>query len=298
MTADASRIELAPAKINLDLLVTARRLDGYHELDSLVVFAPVGDLVSFAPGAGGGFGLTLKASGPFAAQVPLDRDNLVLKAADLFAARTGAVVAGRILLDKRLPVGAGLGGGSADAAATLRLLDRVCGTRLGNARLRELGAELGADVPVCVYGQPVRMRGIGERLDPVRGLPTLGLVLVNPGVHVATPAVFRALHGPGEERHGGIHPQGGPLVLAQYLAESRNDLEPPAIAVAPVIAKVLQSLRTIEDCALARMSGSGSTCFGLFAAPARAERAAAILRQAVPAWWIEAVTIEPDLSEP
>jgi 4-diphosphocytidyl-2-C-methyl-D-erythritol kinase len=286
-----ARSELAPAKINLDLLVTGRRLDGYHELDSLVVFAPIGDRLEFEPADRGG--LSLEVSGPFAAAVPQDESNLVLRAAELLARRTGTALSGRIRLDKRLPVGGGLGGGSADAAAALRLLDRVCGTGLGNARLRELGAELGADVPVCIYARPARMRGLGERLDPVRGLPALALLLVNPGVHVATPQVFRGLRELGEERDGGLQPNGGPLVLAQYLAESRNDLEVPAVALAPVIGKVLQSLRVLDGCLLARMSGSGSSCFGLFADGNRVERAAAILRAAVPGWWIEPILIEP-----
>ncbi|WP_222183702.1 4-(cytidine 5'-diphospho)-2-C-methyl-D-erythritol kinase [Geminicoccus harenae] len=287
----AARNELAPAKINLDLLVTGRRLDGYHELDSLVVFAPVGDRLEFEPADTGG--LSLEVSGPFAPAVPRDGSNLVLRAAELLARRTGTALSGRIRLDKQLPVGGGLGGGSADAAAALRLLDRVCGTKLGNARLRELGAELGADVPVCVYARPARMRGLGERLDPVRGLPALALLLVNPGVHVATPQVFRGLRELGPEREGGLQPNGGPLVLAQYLAESRNDLEAPAVALAPAIGKVLQSLRVLEGCLLARMSGSGSTCFGLFADGVRLKRAATILRAAVPGWWIEPVLIEP-----
>ncbi|HEX2524837.1 MAG TPA: 4-(cytidine 5'-diphospho)-2-C-methyl-D-erythritol kinase [Geminicoccus sp.] len=283
--------EAAPAKVNLDLLVTARRLDGYHELDSIVVFAPVGDLVRFEPAEGGLGGLELAVEGPFATDVPADGGNLVLRAAELFQRRTGAAVAGRLVLEKRLPVGAGLGGGSSDAAATLRLLDRACRTNLGNGRLRDLGAELGADVPVCVYGQSVRMRGLGERLDPIRGLPDLPLVLVNPGVHVATPAVFRALTELGEERDGGMVPHPGPRVLASFLAESRNDLEPAAIGLAPVIDKVLQSLRVLDGCALARMSGSGATCFGLFPEEAQAVRAAQILRQAVPGWWVEAVVV-------
>jgi 4-diphosphocytidyl-2-C-methyl-D-erythritol kinase len=296
VAAEPTHAEPAPAKINLDLLVTGRRLDGYHELDSIVVFAPVGDLVSLEP-AGSRHDLTLEAIGPFASQVPSDRNNLVLRAAELFARRTGAPVEGRLVLDKRLPVGGGLGGGSADAAATLRLLDRLYGTRLGNAKLREMGTELGADVPVCVYAQPARMRGLGERLDPVRGLPTIALLLVNPGIHVATPSVFRALRELGEERDGGLHPNGGPLALARYLADSRNDLEQPAMTVAPMIGKVLESLRLLENCALARMSGSGATCFGLFAQAIQAERAASVLRRAVPTWWIEAVTIEPDLAQ-
>jgi 4-diphosphocytidyl-2-C-methyl-D-erythritol kinase len=137
------------------------------------------------------------------------------------------------------------------------------------------------------------MRGLGERLDPIRGLPPLPLVLVNPGVHVATPAVFRSLQAMGEERAGGIVPHPGPLVLAEYLRDSRNDLEAPATLLAPAIGKVLQSLRTIKTCALARMSGSGSTCFGLFAEEGQAARAAAILRQAVPGWWVQACTVPP-----
>ena len=294
--ASGSAVEAAPAKINLDLLVTERRLDGYHELDSIVVFAPLGDVLSFNPTPASIAGVTLEVEGPFAAEVPADGDNLVLRAARLFATRTGATVAGRLVLDKRLPVGGGLGGGSSDAAATLRLLDRVCGTGLSNGRLRDMGAELGADVPVCVYGRPARMRGLGERLDPIRGLPELALVLVNPRVHLSTPAVFRALAEPGDERDGGLMPHAGPVLLARYLAESRNDLELPAIHLAPAIDKVLKSLRLLENCLLARMSGSGSTCFGLFSDPGHAARAAQILRQAVPGWWVEPVTIASDIS--
>ena len=292
MTQGHPSSEPAPAKINLDLLVTERRLDGYHELDSLVVFAPIGDVVSFAPAGPGDVGISLEVIGRFQAQVPHDRTNLVLQAAHLFAARTGAQVAGRLTLDKRLPVGAGLGGGSADAAATLRLLDRACDAQLSGQRLREIGVELGADLPVCVYGRPVRMRGIGDRLDPVRGLPILPLVLIHPGVHVATPTVFRALGALGAKRDEGIRSHSGPVQLAQYLQESRNDLELPALAQAPVIGKVLQSLRLLDGCALARMSGSGSACFGLFADVPKAARAAAVLRQAAPNWWVEIATIE------
>ena len=295
--AESGLAELAPAKINLDLLITERRPDGYHELDSLVVFAPLGDLVSFAPAPSGASATTLVVTGRFAGQVPAGPDNLVLKAAALFAARTGASVAGRFALDKRLPVGGGLGGGSSDAAATLRLLDRVCATKLKPERLRDLGAELGADLPVCVYARAARMRGIGERLDPVRGLPSLALLLVNPGVQVATPAVFRALRELGDERDGGIRPNLGPVQLAEYLSESRNDLEFVAIGLAPAIGKVLEGLRAVETCILARMSGSGSTCFGLFAGEEQATRAAAVLRSAAPDWWIEATVIKAETGQ-
>ena len=280
--------EFAPAKLNLDLLVTGRRDDGYHELDSMVLFAPVGDTIAYDPDADG---LGLELTGPFARDLAADEDNLVLKAARLLARHAGRPVSGRLTLEKHLPVASGIGGGSADAAATLRLLDRAWGLGLGNARLRDLGAALGADVPVCVYARPARMRGTGERLDPLRGLPPLAMVLVNPGVASSTVEVFRALEAPGGPRDGGILPNPGPLVLVRYLAESRNDLEAPAIALRPAIGKALAVLRSFETCTLARMSGSGATCFGLFLDLAKASQAAELIARAAPGWWVRAVEV-------
>lgn len=279
--------EFAPAKLNLDLLVTGRRDDGWHELDSMVLFAPVGDTVGYEPADR----LSLEITGPFAADLAADDDNLVLRAAHCLASHAGRPATGRLVLEKHLPVASGIGAGSADAAATLRLLDRAWGLGLGNARLRDLGASLGADVPVCVYARPARMRGTGERLDPLRGLPPLAMVLVNPGVASSTVEVFRALAAPGGTRDGGILPNPGPLVLVRYLTESRNDLEAPAMALRPTIGKALAVLRSFETCALARMSGSGATCFGLFLDIAKASQAAELIARAAPSWWVRAVEI-------
>ncbi|MEZ5865086.1 MAG: 4-(cytidine 5'-diphospho)-2-C-methyl-D-erythritol kinase [Geminicoccaceae bacterium] len=186
--ADDLLVETARAKLNLDLLVTGRREDGYHELDSLVVFVPLADRLTFehAPG------LSLEVTGPFAGGLGPAEDNLVLRAARMLAAAAGRSPAFAIRLEKLLPVASGIGGGSADAAATLRGLARLFGLDWPADRLRELGLDLGADVPVCLWGRPARLRGIGERLDPVRGLPGLPLVLVNPGIGLGTAAVFRA----------------------------------------------------------------------------------------------------------
>ncbi len=287
MTEAAAIVELAPAKLNLDLLVTARTAAGYHELDSIVVFADRGDRLTFAPAAA----LELVLEGPFAAALADAADNLVLRATQRLAAAAGVEPRVRITLEKNLPVASGIGGGSADAAATLRGLARLWGLDWPAERLRALGLALGADVPVCVYGRPARLRGIGERLDPVRGLPDLPLVLVNPGVAVATAAVFRALELPTLAFRRPVLPAHPSLArFAVWLQASRNELEPAALTLAPAIGEVLERLRAIEDCLLARMSGSGATCFGLFADPARAAAAAAAITAAEPGWWCRSCT--------
>lgn len=265
-------IELAPAKVNLFLHVTGRRADGYHLLDSLVVFAAAGDVLR-GEVAGG---LNLEVQGPFAASLSGEPDNLVLRAARSLGGR-GA----RLVLEKNLPVASGIGGGSADAAAALRLLCRLW--KLAPPDLPGIALALGADVPVCLARRPSRMGGVGERLDVAPRLPRCGLVLVNPGVAVATPEVFRARRGdwsaPAEL------PRAWPDVaaMASDLQELRNDLEPPAIALQPVIGEVISALATVPGCRLARMSGSGATCFGLFDDPVMASEAAMRLRR--PDWW-------------
>ncbi|ESW61871.1 MAG: 4-diphosphocytidyl-2C-methyl-D-erythritol kinase [Rhodobacter sp. CACIA14H1] len=274
--------EFAPAKINLTLHVTGRRADGYHLLDSLVVFAGVGDVVSAAPADA----LSLTVTGPMAAGLSGEGDNLVLRAARL------AGVAARIGLEKVLPVSSGIGGGSADAAATLRLLARLSGTALP-ARADVLA--LGADVPVCLAGRTVRMTGIGEGLAAVPALPAAWLVLVNPGVGVSTPAVFRALaraeNGPMPKTLPKLH---GAAELAAFLAMQRNDLEAPAMALQPVIGRVKAALGAQPGCLLARMSGSGATCFALFADPLAASAAARAIRAAEPDWWVaDAPVLQP-----
>jgi 4-diphosphocytidyl-2-C-methyl-D-erythritol kinase len=259
--------------------VLGRRADGYHLLDSLVVFAEVGDVLRAEPAAA----LTLDVTGPFAAALRGEADNLVLRAARMLAEAAGIAPRVQLVLEKRLPVASGIGGGSADAAATLRLLARVWG--LAPTPL-ELALRLGADVPVCLVGRPARMRGVGEALAPAPPLPPgLGLVLVNPGVAVSTPAVFRA-------RTGAFStpldlPQSGwadAAALAGDLRRMNNDLEAPALALEPAIGEVLAVLRGLPGTLLARMSGSGATCFALFATVAEARDATALLAR--PGWWV------------
>lgn len=272
---------LAPAKLNLALHVTGRRDDGYHLLDSLVVFAATGDRLTVEPAAD----LSLTVTGPGAALVPAGDDNLVLRAARLLSPGRGA----RIVLDKHLPAAAGIGGGSSDAATTLRLLARLWDLPLPDP---QAVARLGADVPVCLAARPLRMSGIGERLAEVPALPPLHVVLVNPRQPVETPAVFRAL----TRRDGTPMPARLPAAadagaLAALLAGLRNDLEEPARRVAPVIGDCLAALAATPDCLLARMSGSGATCFGIYATAPGAEAAARNLRADRPGWWIAAAPL-------
>ena len=273
--------EQAPAKVNLDLRVTGRRPDGYHDLDSLVAFAACADRLTFAPDRR----LSLELSGPFAAALAGQSDNLVLRAARRLADRAGCPPHVRIALDKRIPVAAGLGGGSADAAATLRGLSRLWQLELTVADLLPLALELGADVPVCLRSRPARMRGIGERLEPV-GLPALDLVLANPNRAVSTAQVFAGLGAiaPPCEPDGPL-PSGRADLLA-WLRARGNDLEAPACRLAPAIAEVVETLRAQPGCRLARMSGSGATCFGIFDDQPAAAHAAEALRRARPDWWM------------
>jgi 4-diphosphocytidyl-2-C-methyl-D-erythritol kinase len=268
----------APAKVNLALRVTGRRADGYHLLDSLAVFAGVGDVVSATPAEG----LSLALAGPGAGALQAEPDNLVLRAARALAAEAGIAPAAAITLEKHLPVASGIGGGSADAAAALRVLDALWGTRLGPARLRGIAAALGADVPVCVESRSMRMRGVGEVLDAVPPLPPFGLLLANPRLALATPAVFKA-RAPGFSAEA-AYPDRWPdaAALADWLRPLGNDLEAAAITLCPPIAGVLAAIAAQPGCLLARMSGSGATCFGLFATPVEAEAAAAALPDG---WW-------------
>lgn len=266
--------DFAPAKVNLTLHVTGQRADGYHLLDSLVVFAGVGDSVTAAAAPA----LSLAITGPMGAMLPVTDDNLVLRAARAMAATA------QITLHKVLPVSSGIGGGSADAAACLRALARLTGQALPGP---DQVLALGADVPVCLAGTPARMTGIGEALGPVPPLPAAWLVLVNPGVAVSTPAIFRAL----ARRDNAPMPASLPRLkttadLAAFVAMQRNDLESPAIALQPVIAQVKTALTAQPGCMLARMSGSGATCFGLFADPLSANAAARALQAAQPGWWV------------
>jgi 4-diphosphocytidyl-2-C-methyl-D-erythritol kinase len=275
MAADAV-VKPAPAKLNLCLHVTGRRADGYHLLDSLVVFAGVGDRITVAPGAG----LTLKVEGPEAAHLLPDADNLVLRAAAAMSVADAALT-----LWKALPVASGIGGGSADAAATVQALSQLTGRPLPAA---PQVLALGADVPVCLAGYPARMTGIGEQVMPLPALPDLWCVLVNPRVPVPTPRVFAALT---ERRNPPLPdlPQAA-LVSARAFADwlasaTRNDLVPAAATVAPILAQVQTALAATPGCLLARMSGSGGTHFGLFATEAAADAAAQRLHTSHPDWW-------------
>ena len=287
----AARAEKAPAKVNLTLHVLGRRADGYHEIESLVAFAGVGDALSFTPGRA----LALIVGGPTAAAAGDTADNLVLKAARALAERVEGLQLGRFALSKRLPVAAGLGGGSADAAAALRMLARSSRLAPDDPRLLQAARATGADVPVCLDPRPRLMRGIGDILSEPLDLPKLATVLVNPGVAVPTREVFAALRLPA----GSIAPAApsrsaislsaislGATNLADAIANGRNDLEGPAIELQPVIADVLAVLRKLPGCRLSRMSGSGATCFGLFDSTAAATAAARTLRIGYPAWWV------------
>jgi 4-diphosphocytidyl-2-C-methyl-D-erythritol kinase len=281
----------APAKVNLTLRVIARRADGYHELESLVVFADCGDRLTFTPGGA----LSLAVSGVTAAQAGDGADNLVLKAARALAERKPGVTLGAFHLEKNLPVAAGLGGGSSDAAAALRLIAQANALPRDDVQLTEAARVTGADVPVCVEPRPRIMRGIGDKLSAPLSLPRLPAVLVNPGVAVATKLVFAGLK-------LGDKPA-APLDLAamatlasrdqllQILRTQPNDLEAPAIAIAPVIADALAALRALAGCEFARMSGSGATCFGLFASATDADAAAKNLRAKFPHWWAQACNL-------
>lgn len=257
MTAEA----FAPAKINLTLHVTGQRADGYHLLDSLVVFADIGDRLLFSPAQQ----LQITVTGPFAEGVPTDQRNLVWRA----AAVAGWV--GHITLEKNLPHGAGIGGGSSDAAAVLRTFGAV-----------DQALSIGADVPVCLSSTPQRMRGIGEVLEPLAPLPELEILLVNPQVPVPTGQVFAGLTSKRNTPMPALPNFNDVAALCHWLGAQRNDLEQPARAVAPQIDTALAAL---EGALFARMSGSGATCFGLYERGAAAA-AAAQIAQTHPGWWV------------
>ena len=265
----------APAKINLTLHVTGQRDDGFHTLDSLVVFGAARDQIIVREARE----LSLTVEGPEAANVPPGQDNLVMRAAGLMAKGRGAA----ITLIKNLPVASGIGGGSADAAATLRALSQFWGEPL--PKPGEI-LNLGADVPVCMGRRPTRMAGIGEVLSPAPDMPEyLGMVLVNPRVSVPTPEIFRRLENKCNPAMPDVIPTfGGAQGLADWLTDQRNDLEVPAISVQPVIGDVLQAIKDTGSL-IARMSGSGATCFGLFETEYQAKAARAKIYATHPEWW-------------
>jgi 4-diphosphocytidyl-2-C-methyl-D-erythritol kinase len=275
--------EFAPAKLNLFLHVLGRRADGFHDLQSLVAFADAGDELAFAPADG----LSLAVGGRFAAGLEGESDNLVLRAARALAVDAGVDALAQIVLTKNLPVASGIGGGSADAAAALRGLRRLWNLAVPDTNLKRIATSLGSDIPVCVASGTAFMKGRGETLTALPPLPALALVLVNPGVSVATRDVFA-----GWARAGG---KGRPAIAAPpkfadsaaliaYLESTGNDLEAPARVVAPVIGEVLDAL-VETGAAFVRMSGSGATCFGLYERDADAVRAAAALSASHRDWW-------------
>ena len=282
--AEAAGPGFAPAKVNLALHVTGQRGDGYHQLDSLVVFAGVGDVLTVTQAAE----MSLTVGGPFGAGVPVDGRNLVLRAATMLADRYGIAAGGRLDLCKNLPHAAGIGGGSSDAVAALRLLSRHWSVDCPAPDDAEVLA-LGADVPVCLAApRPQRMRGIGERLDPVAALPGVGLVLVNPRVEVPTAAVFGRLVG---KDNAPLCPPGAGLDYAGFLGwlgGTRNDLQAAAEVVAPAVTEALRLLREEPGVDHAVMSGSGATCVGVLADMAAAGRAAAEIGRRRPDWWVVA----------
>lgn len=281
----ASQTQPAPAKINLFLHVGDKRADGYHALQSLVAFTAAGDTLTFAPGEG----ISLAIDGPFGAGLSAGDDNLIVRAARALACSKGAA----ITLTKNLPVASGIGGGSADCAATLRGLNALWGLACGTPVLQKTGEGLGSDVPVCITCRPQWMEGRGEIVTELPALPDLPIILVNPGIGVPTGKVFGALR----QRRG----VGLPLppafadanALVAYLKTTANDLEAPAREIAPVIGDVLDFIAG-EGALLSRMSGSGATCFGLFATNAAAAKAVSAIKAAHPGWWAVATALTPD----
>jgi 4-diphosphocytidyl-2-C-methyl-D-erythritol kinase len=284
-------IEEGRAKVNLSLRVVGRRVDGYHDLESVVAFADCADRLSLTPGPE----LRLKTTGPMAQACGATADNLVFKAAQLLGDRVPGLKLGEFTLEKALPVAAGIGGGSADAAAALRLLARANDLALDDPRLIKVARLTGADVPVCLASRACVMTGVGETLQPL-SLPKIPCVMVNPRVPVATQDVFKALG----LRHGELlvgvtdvirapaWPENGASVedWVEALVASSNDLETPATRLQPVIGEVLSALSATNGAWLARMSGSGATCFAIFENTAEAQRASQKIAFDHPGWWV------------
>jgi len=282
-------VETAPAKINLTLRVIGRREDGYHELESLVGFADAADRLGLAPAGKP----ELEISGPFAAACGPVEDNLVLKAARALSERIGGLKTGRFQLEKNLPVAAGIGGGSADAAAALRLLARANDIARDDARLASAARATGADVPVCLDPRARVMRGIGDLLSEPVSIPRLDAVLVNPGVPLSTREVFARFDaGPGGRATPGFgHVPGQLDATISFLREHGNDLTEAAIACSRVVSDLLGALRALPGARLVRMSGSGPTCFALFASAGEASAGARVVADANKDWWVCPTTI-------
>ncbi len=281
---------VARAKINLYLHVVGKRADGFHLLDSLIAFAETGDRLTVEPADE----LSLLIDGPFAFGLQHEKDNLVLRAARGLAALAGRVPAVTIRLTKNLPIASGIGGGSADAAATLRALAALWQLDPVSDEVRRLALSLGADVPVCLDGRPSFIGGIGEEIAAAGTLPPAWLLLVNPRVPTPTPQVFKARRGDFSAPARWQLPPGDAGDLARFLAERRNDLTEPAIIVAPVIRDVLAVLDDTPDCLLSRLSGSGATCFGVYGSAAAAETAARYVAQRQAGWWQAVAALATD----
>jgi 4-diphosphocytidyl-2-C-methyl-D-erythritol kinase len=282
-------IQVAPAKVNLALHVTGRREDGYHELESLVAFAAVGDELRAEPADRDSLSIT----GPFAEGLGSGETNLVNRAIAAFRSRwPGAGEKLALTLTKNLPVASGIGGGSADAAAALRLMAARSGVPASSPDLQQVALKLGADVPACLMSLPLVMRGIGEKLEILPAFPDIHIVLVNPLVAVATADVFRRLRAHDNYPLPALpEPLARPAQLGLWLAETRNDLQPPAVKLVPVIGDIIADLADAQGCMLARMSGSGATVFGLFGSAGQAHQAAQVMRQRNPDYWVAAAPL-------
>jgi 4-diphosphocytidyl-2-C-methyl-D-erythritol kinase len=276
--------EFAAAKVNLTLRVLGRRPDGYHELESLIAFADVGDQISLEPSAS----FTVATKGPFASAI--GGGNIVATALELLHEREPRLMLGSVLVDKQLPVAAGLGGGSADAAALLRCVARANPDLAERVDWGAIAAAIGADVSVCLQSRPAFITGVGEQVESISRFPQLAVLLVNPGVPLPTAAVFEALRAGPAAAETSARRTPGPFSgvgdLLSYMQARGNDLERPATRLLPAIADVLDVLRASSACLFARMTGSGPTCFGVYPSVPAAQAAARIIAASAPAWWV------------
>ena len=273
----------APAKLNLYLYVTGQREDGYHELNSLVAFASICDSIQVRPAPE----LMLTASGPFADRLKLDEENLVWRAARALQNVAKTAEGAELSLTKNMPVASGIGGGSANAAATIRALIRLWSLKHIGHELPAVALSLGADVPVCLYGRPALMSGVGELIKPAPKIPPAHLVIVNPGDAVSTKAVFKTREGPYSSPPEELKEAKSLQEFTLQLASRCNDLTAPALVISPVIQEVLTALETTKNCLFARMSGSGATCYGIFETRRQAKVAASRISLMHPDWWIK-----------